>query len=171
MSDLTVRTLDGDDWQAFREVRLAALQEAPDAFASSYAEEQDYDEAFWRLRLARSSRLLASLDDQPVGIVSVGRAQEENVAELFGMWVVPEQRGKGVAWQLTEAAAEHARRLGRRALKLWVSTDNGRAVAFFSSYGFRPGSERRAMTNDPGTEEVAMIIPLGVDPGTSPVTL
>jgi ribosomal protein S18 acetylase RimI-like enzyme len=171
MSDLTVRTLDGDDWQAFRQVRLAALRDAPDAFASSYEEEQDYDEAFWRLRLGRSSRLLASLDEQPVGIVSVGRAQEDDVAELFGMWVVPEQRGKGVAWQLTEAAAEHARQLGRRALKLWVSTDNGRAVAFFSSYGFRPGSERRPMTNEPGSDEVAMLIPLGVDPGTSAVTL
>ena len=171
MSDLTVRTLDGDDWQAFRQIRLAALSDAPDAFASSLEEEQHYDEEFWRLRLARSSRLLACLDEEPVGIVSVGQAQEENVAELFGMWVVPEQRGRGVAWQLTEAAAEHARLLGRRALKLWVSTDNGRAVAFFSSYGFRPGNERRPMTNDPDTEEVAMVIPLGLDPGAAAVSI
>ncbi|HET8614798.1 MAG TPA: GNAT family N-acetyltransferase [Actinomycetales bacterium] len=171
MSDLTVRALEGDDWQAFRQIRLAALQDAPDAFASSYDEEQEYDEDFWRLRLARSSRLLACLDDEPVGIVSVGDAEDEGVAELFGMWVVPQQRGRGVAWQLTEAAAEHARRQGRRALRLWVSTDNGRAVAFFSSYGFRPGNDRRPMTNDPETEEVAMVIPLGVDPGASAVTL
>jgi ribosomal protein S18 acetylase RimI-like enzyme len=76
-----------------------------------------------------------------------------------------------VAWQLTEAAAEHARGRGHRAVKLWVSTDNGRAVAFFSSYGFRPGNERRPMTNDPDVTEVAMVLPLGVDPGTSAVTL
>jgi ribosomal protein S18 acetylase RimI-like enzyme len=171
MSDLSVRALEGDDWQVFRQIRLAALQDAPEAFASSYGEERDLDEEFWRLRLGRSSRLLAELDDEPVGIVSVGRAQEDDVAELFGMWVVPSQRGRGVAWQLTEAAAEHARRQGRRAVKLWVSTDNGRAVAFFSSYGFRPGNERRPMTNDPDTAEVAMVLPLGVDPGASAVTL
>jgi ribosomal protein S18 acetylase RimI-like enzyme len=171
MSDLSVRVLTGDDWPVFRQIRLAALQDAPEAFASSYEEEKDYDEEFWRLRLGRSSRLLACLDDEPVGIVSVGQAQESDVAELFGMWVVPSQRGRGVAWQLTEAAAEHARQLGRRALKLWVSTDNGRAVAFFSSYGFRPGNERRPMTNDPETDEVAMVVPLGVDPGVSAVTL
>jgi ribosomal protein S18 acetylase RimI-like enzyme len=171
MSDLTVRALEGDDWQAFRQIRLAALQDAPDAFASSYDEERDYDEEFWRLRLARSSRLLACLDDAPVGIVSVGETGDAGVAEQFGMWVEPEQRGRGEAWQLTEAAAEHARQQGRRALRLWVSTDNGRAVAFFSSYGFRPGNDRRPMTNDPETEEVAMVVPLGVDPGTSAVTL
>jgi ribosomal protein S18 acetylase RimI-like enzyme len=171
MSDVSVRVLEGDDWQAFRTIRLAALQDAPEAFTSSYEQEQDFDEEFWRLRLGRSSRLLAELDDEPVGIVSVGRASEDDVAELFGMWVVPSQRGRGVAWQLTEAAAEHARTQGRRAVKLWVSTDNGRAVAFFSSYGFRPGSERRPMTNEPGTEEVAMVLPLGTDPGASAVTL
>lgn len=171
MSDLIVRALAGDDWQAFRQIRLAALQDAPEAFASSYSEEQGYDEDFWRVRLGRSSRLLACLDDEPVGIVSVGRAAEDDVAELFGMWVVPAQRGRGVAWQLTEAAADHARQQGRRALKLWVSTDNGRAVAFFSSYGFRPGNERRPMTNDPQTQEVAMVVPLGIDPGTSAVSL
>ena len=171
MSDLSVRALEGDDWQVFRQIRLAALQDAPEAFASSYGEERDLDEEFWRLRLGRSSRLLAELDDEPVGIVSVGRAGEDDVAELFGMWVVPSQRGRGVAWQLTQAAAEHARGQGRRAVKLWVSTDNGRAVAFFSSYGFRPGSERRPMTNDPATQEIAMVLPLGMDPGASAVTL
>jgi ribosomal protein S18 acetylase RimI-like enzyme len=171
MSDLSVRVLDGDDWQAFRQVRLAALQDAPAAFTSTYEQEVGFDEEFWRMRLGRSSRLLAELDDEPVGIVSVGLASEEDVAELFGMWVVPSERGHGVAWQLTEAAAEHARTQGRRAVKLWVSTDNGRAVAFFSSYGFRPGSERRPMTNDPATQEIAMVLPLGMDPGASAVTL
>jgi ribosomal protein S18 acetylase RimI-like enzyme len=171
MSDLSVRVLDGDDWQAFRQVRLAALQDAPAAFTSTYEQEVGFDEEFWRMRLGRSSRLLAELDDEPVGIVSVGLASEEDVAELFGMWVVPSERGHGVAWQLTEAAAEHARAQGRRAVKLWVSTDNGRAVAFFSSYGFRPGSERRPMTNDPATQEIAMVLPLGMDPGASAVTL
>lgn len=171
MSDLTLRALEGDDWEAFRHIRLAALQDAPEAFASSFEEEQGYDEEFWRLRLGRSSRLLACLDEEPVGIVSVGRGREDDVAELFGMWVVPSQRGQGVAWQLTEAAADHARQQGRRALTLWVSTDNGRAVAFFSSYGFRPGNDRRPMTNDPGTEELAMVLPLGGDPGASAVSL
>jgi ribosomal protein S18 acetylase RimI-like enzyme len=170
MSELTVRVLGGDDWQTYQQVRLAALRDAPDAFASSYAEEKDYDEAFWRLRVERSARLVACVDDEPVAIVSVGQASEPDVAELFGLWVRADYRGRGVAWRLTQAAGQHARDAGQRALKLWVSTDNGRAVAFFSSAGFRPADERRPMTNDARTEELAMVLPVGDDPGWVPTT-
>jgi ribosomal protein S18 acetylase RimI-like enzyme len=170
MSDVTVKALEGEDWQAFREVRLAALRESPEAFASTYEEELEFDEDLWRARLARSERLLACDGDEAVGIASLGQAEEEGVAELFGMWVTPSRRGSGVAWELTHAAALHARAAGRWALKLWVSTDNGRAVAFFSSYGFRPTDQRRPMTTDATVEELAMIVPLGDDPGWVPTT-
>jgi ribosomal protein S18 acetylase RimI-like enzyme len=170
MSDVTVRALGGEEWQAYRQVRLAALKESPEAFASTYDAEVEYDEELWRLRLARSERLLASDGEEPVGIASLGQAEEDGVAELFGMWVTPVRRGSGVAWRLTEAAAQHARAAGRRALKLWVSTDNGRAVAFFSSFGFRPTDQRRPMTTDAAVEELAMVLPLGDDPGWVPTT-
>jgi ribosomal protein S18 acetylase RimI-like enzyme len=171
MSEVTVRALGTEEWQAYREVRLAALKESPEAFASSYDAEVGYDEDFWRKRLARSARLLACDGDEPVGIVSVGQAEEEGVAELFGMWVSPARRGSGVAWRLTHAAALHARAEGQRALKLWVSTENGRAVAFFSSYGFRPTDQRRPMTTDEAVQELAMVLPLGDDPGWVPTTM
>jgi ribosomal protein S18 acetylase RimI-like enzyme len=170
MSEVKVRALRGEDWEAFRQVRLAALKESPEAFASTFDAEVDYDEDFWRLRLSRSERLLATDGDEAVGVVSLGQAEEDGVAELFGMWVSPARRGTGVAWQLTEAAARHARAAGRRALKLWVSTDNGRAVAFFSSFGFRPTDQRRPMTTDAAVEELAMVLPMGDDPGWVPTT-
>ncbi|MBC7638703.1 MAG: GNAT family N-acetyltransferase [Rhodoferax sp.] len=173
MSDVTVRALGPEDWQAYRELRLRALAEAPTAFTNTTEQEQGFDEALWRARMTRSTRLLASADDTAeggaaVGIVSVGQA-EPDVAELFGMWVVPSSRGAGVAWRLMEAATEHARVQGRRALQAWVSTDNGRAVAFFSSYGFRPSDQRRPMTNDASLQELAMVLPIGDDSGWVPV--
>ena len=172
MSEVSVRALGGEDWQVYRDVRLAALREAPGAFASSLDQESQFDEAFWRKRMARSARLLATadaLDDgSAAGIVSVGDSDEQDVAELFGLWVTPQLRGAGVAWKLVEAATEHAKGDGRRVLQAWVSTDNGRAVAFFSSYGFRPTDQRR--THDGGAEEIAMVYPLGDDRGWVPPT-
>jgi ribosomal protein S18 acetylase RimI-like enzyme len=182
MTEVTVRALGGDDWPIYRRLRLAALQDAPDAFVSSYEEEKDYDEAFWRLRMARSARLVATGDGpaaegsedggagETLGIVSVGQASEPDIAELFGLWVAPEQRGAGVAMELVEAAARQARDDGRRAIKLWVATDNGRAVAFFSSVGFRPADERRPVPTAQGSadddaEELAMLLPVGDTPG------
>lgn len=167
MSDVSVRALGPEDWQAYRGMRLAALQEAPLAFTNTYAQEEEFDESFWRTRMARSARLLATAEGVAVGIVSVGQA-EPDVAELFGMWVVPDSRGMGVAWKLMEAATEHARAEGKRALQAWVSTENGRAVAFFSSYGFRPSDQRRAMSTDAAIQELAMTLPLGEDSGWVP---
>ncbi|GAB3686565.1 GNAT family N-acetyltransferase [Angustibacter aerolatus] len=170
MSEVTVRALSADDWEEYRAIRLEALRDAPDAFSSSLDEEAAYDEAFWRLRMDRSARLLAELDGERVGVVSVGTAAEPGVSELFGMWVPSQRRGAGIAWRLTDAAARWTRRQGGRGLQLWVSTDNGRAVAFFSSYGFRPTDERRPMVGDDDVEELAMILPIGDDPGWVPTS-
>ena len=71
MSDITVRVLGEADWQRYREVRLAALKDSPDAFVSTYEEEADYDEAHWRERMTNAQRLLAEVDGAPVGVASL----------------------------------------------------------------------------------------------------
>jgi hypothetical protein len=48
---LEVRVLTGDDWPQWRQVRLAALSEAPYAYGSTYADWVDADERQWRDRL------------------------------------------------------------------------------------------------------------------------
>lgn len=177
MSDVAVRPLGEDDWMDFRGIRLEALAESPDAFASGYAEEEAYDEDFWRLRLRRSARLVAEAQDgQLVGLVNVGQASGDEgpvpeVAEIFGLWVRPEARGTGVATKLVEAGARQASSEGKSHIAYWVGTDNGRAVAFASGIGFRPTDYRRAMRSPSGVEsgeqEIAMVLALGADRGTS----
>ena len=137
MTDVTVRSLGEEDWQEFRAIRLAALRDSPDAFVASVDAEEGFEEDFWRLRLRRSTRLVAvrreaegSTVGQSVGVVSLGQGKDEEgrVAEIFGLWVAPDARGTGVATKLVEASAERARRDGRTHVSYWVGTDNGRAV-------------------------------------------
>jgi len=123
--------------------------------------------------MRRSRRLVAERDGSPLGVVSLGQADPDlaYTGELFGLWVAPEARGTGVAWKLVEAGADQALRDGHSHLGYWVGTDNGRAVAFASSFGFRPTDTRRPMRLTDGTdgaEEMAMILPLGLDPGSAP---
>jgi GNAT superfamily N-acetyltransferase len=169
MSDITVRALTEDDWEQYRDVRLAALEDSPDAFVATLEEERGYDEAFWRTRMNRSRRLLAEVDGKAVGVASVGQvADNPAVAELFGLWVAPSSRGAGVASQLVQAGADTARRDGKSHLAYWVGADNGRAVAFASGFGFRPTDSRRPMrvvSDDDGDEEIAMVLALGQDRG------
>ncbi|AKU17997.1 GNAT family N-acetyltransferase [Luteipulveratus mongoliensis] len=186
MTAISVRALGDEDWQVYRDIRLAALKESPSAFAASIDQEQKFDEEFWRTRMARSRRLVAEQEGEPVGVVSVGDVVDEDdidkdgdtseiVAELFGLWVAPELRGKGVAWKLVQAGVDEAREEKRSFAVYWVGTDNGRAVAFASSFGFRPTDSRRSMRpqdasddEDDDNLEMAMIYPLGSDPGAVP---
>ncbi len=167
MTSATVRTLGGEDWRSFRQLRLAALQEAPEAFVNSYADESAYDEAFWRVRLGRATRIIATINQEPVGIASIGSADDPSSGDLYGLWVAPEHRGTGVAMTLVQASARQAQADGRRKITLWVGTDNGRAVAFFSSMGFRPTDDRRPMAGEQDITEICLELPVGADPGTA----
>jgi GNAT superfamily N-acetyltransferase len=169
MSDITVRTLGLDEWDQYRSMRLTALEESPEAFVATHAEEEAEPEEFWRARMERSVRLLAERDGQPLGIASVGPGgEDEKAAQLFGLWVRPEARGSGVAAALVRAGAHAAAGQGKSQLLYWVGTENGRAVAFASGFGFRPTGTRRPMrvvSKDDGEEEIAMTLPLAGDRG------
>lgn len=69
-----MRVLTPDDWRAWRQLRLAALAEAPDAFGSRLADWQgDGDrEERWRARLGipGSFNVVAVLDGEPAGLAS-----------------------------------------------------------------------------------------------------
>lgn len=164
MSHISVRLLGAEDWETYRDVRLAALQDSPDAFVATYDEESQQNEQYWRDRVGREPRLLAERDGQAQGIVGVGQyAEDPEVGELFGLWVRPEARGTGIARQLVQAGADQARADGRIQLYYWVGTENGRAVAFASSFGFRPTSRRRPMrvaNEEDGEYEAALVLPL-----------
>ncbi|GAB3588038.1 GNAT family N-acetyltransferase [Calidifontibacter terrae] len=175
MSELTIRTLEADEWQTYRDVRLSALEESPDAFAASVSQEKQYDEDFWRARVDRSRRLVAQDEESKVvGVVSVGdrSTEDDRIGELFGLWVTPDLRGQGVAWKLVQAGVEQATSENYAFLLYWVGTDNGRAVAFASSFGFRPTDSRRPMKGaTPETEddeEMAMVYALSDDPAAVP---
>lgn len=98
MTALTVRTLGEDDWQIYRDVRLSALEESPEAFAASSSAEKQLDESAWRRRMARARRILATDENgDKVGVVSlrsdVRDDEESPYGELFGLWVTPDARG------------------------------------------------------------------------------
>lgn len=170
MADIDARTLGDDEWQLFREVRLAALQDAPEAFVARFEDEASYEDEFWHERMSRSRRIVAERGDDLVGLVCLGLHNEDSeTGEVFGLWTAPSARGDHVARRLVAAAATRAAEDGRRRLYFWVGSDNAKAIGFASNFGFRPTSERRpvrvaegATGTDP--DEVAMVLPLTADP-------
>lgn len=172
MSEITVRALTEDEWETYRSLRLEALQESPDAFVADHDTEAAEPEEFWRARMERSDRIVAEADGEGVGVVSIGAAEgnrPETAGQLFGLWVRPDWRGRSVAASLVRESARIAEGKGLTQLFYWVGSDNGRAVAFASSFGFRPTDDRRPMRVNNGNgddeQEIALVLALGEDRG------
>lgn len=170
MADIEIRSLGEDEWQLYREVRLAALTDAPEAFVARVEDEAAHGEDFWRARMVRAHRIVAERGDQLVGVVSLGVHDEDpESGEVFGLWTAPTARGQHVARDLVAAAARKAAEEGRERLYFWAGSDNPRAVGFASSFGFRPTGKRRPVRVADGApegpdDEVAMVLPLAPDP-------
>lgn len=174
MEQIKVRILGEAEWQLYREVRLAALKDAPEAFVAHFEDEASYGDDFWHERMDRAHRIIAERGDEPVGLVCLGLHDEDPQAgEVFGLWTAPKARGERVARQLVAVAARKAAEDGRRLLYFWAGSDNASAVGFASSFGFRPTEERRPMRVADGAtareeDEVAMVLPLSSDPTAAP---
>ncbi|RKN22054.1 GNAT family N-acetyltransferase [Micromonospora musae] len=133
------------DWKIWRELRLAALTEAPYAFGSQLADWQgDGDrEDRWRGRLAIAGafNVVAMLDGQPVGMASGVPTDRDGVVELISMYVAPVGRGRGLGDHLLRAVEQWARQVGAGTLRLAVVEGNANASALYLRNGFHDTGE------------------------------
>src|SRR4051794_11333823 len=120
MIDLTVRVLGQEDWPLYRAVRLAALEESPDALGATLDREAAADADHWRVQMAAARRLVVELDGRVCGVVSVGRFGEEpDSADLSGLWVDPSARCTGAAGRLVDTAVTLAAAEGLKRMYYW----------------------------------------------------
>lgn len=135
---LTVCRLVADDWQAYRAIRLAMLEESPSAFGSTYAEAAGHDEQLWRQRLTENVVLLARVGRTPAGsaMFSEYGVTDPGDCSLFGLWVDPDFRRAGVGRALVDAVVARARAAGKRRVVLHVVADNAAARGLYEREGF-----------------------------------
>jgi GNAT superfamily N-acetyltransferase len=152
-----------DDWKTLRDVRLAALRDAPYAFGSTYGLEATLAEEQWRDRLARSATFfafdgLAWWREPPAGVVGV--YEQDSMAELTCMWVRPTVRGRGVGEALVEAGADWAKAHDHPSLFLWIIEPNSAARKLYDRCGFMPTGQRQPLPSNPSMTEMRMQLAL-----------
>jgi GNAT superfamily N-acetyltransferase len=131
------------EWPRYRELRLQALDESPDAFGSTFALESA--SLNWQARLETGAKsaldipLVAEVDGAPIGLawgkVSADTPQEANV---YQMWVHPDFRGRGAGHLLLRAVLDWARTLGVRTVILRVTCGDTSARRLYERAGFVP---------------------------------
>jgi ribosomal protein S18 acetylase RimI-like enzyme len=154
-----IREVGADGWQAMRDVRLAALRDAPDAFASTYEREAAFTEADWQRRIAEGGNFLAyapELGAAPAGIVG-GFEAGPGTVELVSLWVRPQARGHGIGRALVQAVAGWAGAKGISRVHLWVAENNDHARLLYERCGFSPTAERQSLPSNVELTEIGMV--------------
>ncbi len=159
---VTVCRLVATDWQAYRAIRLAMLQESPSAFGSTHDDAASFDEVLWKQRLTDNAVLLARVGATPAGSVmfSEGGATDPADGSLFGMWVDPGFRRTGVGRALVVAVVSQARAAGKRRVVLHVVADNTAARRLYEREGFVATGQSVPYPHDDQLTEVEMVLVL-----------
>jgi ribosomal protein S18 acetylase RimI-like enzyme len=132
-----------------RPLRLRALREDPDAFGSTLESERCRPDADWRFWV--DDTLIAFDDDTPIGMANLKLGEP---AEIFGMWVAPEARGKGVGETLVRALLDRA---GDRTVKLCVADTAPAARRLYERLGFEPNGETGTLRPDSSIRTVTLV--------------
>ena len=166
-----VRRFEASEWHIYRELRLRALAESPDAFGSTLALEQVRTDEEWQARLSAGT---SSPSDLPLLGMAGGEAaglawakvdsSNPSAVNLFQMWVAPEHRGTGLGAELLHQAIAWARARGAATLNLDVTLSDSPAVSLYRKAGFVPSGQPKPLRLDSSLLAQAMVLQLSAGP-------
>ena len=150
-----IRVLEESDAPEFIRLRLEGLQNDPVAFCSSWEEEQSRtpESVAPRLRAVPEGNFVVGAfnEDQRLigitGFVRQDRPKTRHKGFVWGVYVTPDERGKGVARALLTSVQERVHRYtGLEQLFLSVSVSQTAARHLYTSLGFEVfGYEQHAL--------------------------
>ncbi len=165
-----IRPLEAADFQAFLEIQRYALLNAPEVFGSDYdwfdalsilSKEQRYE----KYMFFPYQYLLGALEatGNVIGMVGFScehtRSKIKHKGRIWGMYVLPEYRGRGVATNLLNSVINTARDIDVELIQLSVSNKNKDSYSLYLRHGFSVyGMEARALkVGDQYVDEYLMV--------------
>lgn len=149
---ITIRLLNENDAEAYKDRRIEALENHPDVFSSSVEEELQYSIEVHasRLRAENAYTFGAFEGENLVGVVTLVTEMKRKLkhrSDIFAMYVSSQVRRDGIGKRLMQAAIEKAKELdGVEQIYLTVSSNNKPAKKLYESVGFIIiGSDPRSM--------------------------
>jgi RimJ/RimL family protein N-acetyltransferase len=156
-----IRRLEISDAALFRDIRLEALQENPEAFGSTFERENAEPLSWFEARLAAADIFGAFVDGTLVGMAGYSARENSKQAHkglLWTMYVRARARNTGLGRKLVKVVLDHAR--GRvEMVQLTVVSENESARRLYRAMGFvEYGYEEKALKhNGRYYDEVLMV--------------
>jgi ribosomal protein S18 acetylase RimI-like enzyme len=149
------RELIEKDTEAFLKLKKIGLTTNPEAFVGSVNEDPpDYaikvKERIKKASIENGDVILGAFDTDLIGIISVtrdNRLKRFHKADLHGMFVMPESRGKGIGKILFEKVLAMAKNMtGLEEIQLCVAVGNKSASKLYQKFGFMIAWEEKHAT-------------------------
>jgi ribosomal protein S18 acetylase RimI-like enzyme len=140
---MSIRLLIPADAAELKQLRLASILDSPTAFGTNYDEELKMPISTLEARLsAKPDRGIfgAFVHDRLVATTGIGRENLQQMAHkmfVWGMYVSPEARGRGIARALLQQAVSMAQSVPEiQQMNLCVNVNNVAAIRLYESVGF-----------------------------------
>ena len=171
-----VRLLSPEDHTQYRRIRLLALATDPLVFGSNHARESAWPESRWATRLADPNLGVFGVfdGDQLLGMTGIGIwDQDPNTGVLWGSWLHPDIRGRGLSRPMYEVRLQwaHEKQLARVVVAHRAS--NVASMRANQHFGFRRTHTVSHTWPDGAVEDevhyelLSRFVPLSGNPGAS----
>jgi ribosomal protein S18 acetylase RimI-like enzyme len=159
-----VRPVEPADWERLRDLRLEMLEDTPKAFLERLEHARRRPDRDWRRRTERevsdptSWRFVAESSDGAL-VATMGCYLADGArATVFGVYVTPAWRSRGVAEALLDVVERFAaERFAAAELFLLVHEENERARAFYRRQGFAETGRTTPYELEPSERELEMV--------------
>jgi ribosomal protein S18 acetylase RimI-like enzyme len=142
----TIRRTNKGESALYKQLRLASLKDAPEAFPTTHESALRRSPESWATQADASAEgmdrftFFAFIDDEPAGLAALYRdADGSPQGEIIQVWVSPAFRGTGLAGELVGVIVDCAQSHGFDEIRAEVMESNRRALRFYQKLGFKTG--------------------------------
>ncbi len=162
--DVIIRRLNVSEVEELKAIRLRALSTDRMSFASTSEKESKYDENQWTdfaRRAAESSQMVVLVAKPPTGpfVGMVGSFLEGNVSHVWGMWVDPGYRNRGLGGKLLDAILAQIEAVHPKLeVKLGVVSSSEAARQLYRTRGFEETGHTEPLEHTPSVIWYEMVL-------------
>ena len=141
-----------DEAERLRNLRLAALKDAPYAYGAQYEVDKEKPISFWQQSIADTNWFFVATNGEDIGLIGVEVAGVDRGSDcwIFGWWIAPNYRGHGVTALMLRKIDEFCLEKNWQKQGLGVWPENERAIAAYRKLGFTSGSGPIPSRSKPG---------------------